>query len=412
VRVTEADSAETRFDFEERVVRWFEANAPKKGSPEDFSAIHLVSASSHEQYKEREAHVAAVTRGWQRTLFEADLAARSWPTEYGGHGGPAWQDDVVAVVQSRYGVSTKAFAVALEMLPAVLFAHGTPDQARRHLPRVARGEEAWCQLLSEPGAGSDLGSVRTTATPVEGGWSVTGQKVWTSNAGFSDFALLIARSEPGSVRQAGLSCFALNMSDPGVDVRPLRQMSGAYHFNEVFLDDVYVPEQGLIGPLGDGWSVLRTMLRSERAAIGGGTSGRAAVHLAQLVRGLGRGSEPLVRQTVAGAHVRERVLDLLGARVAVPGLVPAGGSASKLLYSEHARLTADAATNLLGLRAGVHDREVSEPWLERLLFAPGLRIGGGTDEIQRTTIGEQGLGLPREPKPPATGADAGWSAAR
>jgi alkylation response protein AidB-like acyl-CoA dehydrogenase len=394
---------EDRAGFRTRVGDWFAANAPRKGAPDDFSAVHLISAPSREEYRTREERAVALTRGWQRTLFEAGLAGRSWPKEYGGLAGPVWQDDIVAEVQSGYGVSTKAFAVALEMLPAVLFAHGTDDQRLRHLPKVLRGDESWCQLLSEPGAGSDLASVRTLATPVEGGWTVSGQKVWTSGAGMADFALLIARSDPDSPRQAGVSCFALDMSEPGVDVRPLRQMSGGYHFNEVFLDEVFVPEDGLIGGLGDGWSVLRTMLRSERAAIGGGTSGRSAVQLMALVRRLGCSEDPVVRQTVARTVIREKVLDWVGSRVAIPGVVPAGGSVSKLLYSEHARLTADAVTTILGPAATLMDDGEAGPWVERLLFAPGLRLGGGTDEIQRNTIGEQGLGLPREPKPMAAG---------
>jgi alkylation response protein AidB-like acyl-CoA dehydrogenase len=176
-------------------------------------------------------------------------------------------------------------------------------------------------------------------------------------------------------------------------------MSGAYHFNEVFLDEVFVSGDGLMGKLGDGWSVLRTMLTSERAAIGGGTSGRSATQLVGLVQRLGCADDPVVRQLVAATVVRERVLDLLGARVAVPGTVPAGGSVSKLLYSEYARITADTATKILGAAAGIVDDDDAAPWVDRLLFAPGLRIGGGTDEIQRNTIGEQGLGLPREPKP-------------
>jgi alkylation response protein AidB-like acyl-CoA dehydrogenase len=203
----------------------------------------------------------------------------------------------------------------------------------------------------------------------------------------------------------------MDMSDAGVTVRPLRKMSGAYHFNEVFLDDVFVPEDGLIGGLGDGWSVLKTMLASERASIGGGTSARGAMQLVGLARRLGRADEPLVRQVVAAAVIRERVLDLLGARVAVPGTVPAGGSVSKLLYSEHARFTADAATKLLGPAATLSAHDDAAAWVDRLLFAPGLRLGGGTDEIQRNTIGEQGLGLPREPKPPTpdTAARSGRS---
>ena len=189
---------------------------------------------------------------------------------------------------------------------------------------------------------------------VDGGWSVTGQKVWTSSAGVADYALLMARSDPSSSGRVGISCFALDMHDPGVTVRPLRQMSGAYHFNEVFLDAVFVPEDGLIGGLAEGWSVLRTMLASERAAIGGGTSGRGAMPLVALAQKLGRSDEPAVRAMVVQAVIRERVLDLLGARVAA-GAVPAGGSVSKLLYSDHARLTADAGTKILGAAATVVD---------------------------------------------------------
>jgi alkylation response protein AidB-like acyl-CoA dehydrogenase len=197
--------------------------------------------------------------------------------------------------------------------------------------------------------------------------------------------------------RAGLSCFAISMSQPGIDVRPLRQMSGAYHFNEVFLDEVFAPEAGLIGEIGGGWAVLRTMLSSERAAIGGGTSARAAVQVLALADELGRSADPVVRQVLAAAVTRERLLDLVQARVAAGASVPAAGSVTKLLYSEHGRLTANAALQVLGAVASVADDPIAAPWLERFLFAPGLRLGGGTDEIQRNTIAERGLGLPRDP---------------
>jgi alkylation response protein AidB-like acyl-CoA dehydrogenase len=388
-------TAETRDAFRARVRAWLEANAPRKGESGDFSAAHLVSARTPEEYRRREHEALAVTVAWQRRLFDAGFAGRSWPPEYGGAGAPAWQDEVVAEEQSRYGVSTKMIAVALEMVPPVLFEHGTDEQRAAHLPLVLRGEESWCQLLSEPGAGSDLASVSTRATAVAGGWSVTGQKVWTSGAGTAGFALLLARSEPVPGR-AGLSCFAADMRAPGVDVRPLRQMSGGYHFNEVFLDDVFVPSRALIGKLGGGWGVLRTMLTSERAAIGGGTSGRSAVHLIALAQHLGRTDDAVVRQLLASAYIRERVLDLLQARVIGGSDVPAGGSVTKLLYSEHARRTAADAMQLLGAAGMTTEHPDAAQWAERLLFAPGLRLGGGTDEIQRNTIAERGLGLPRE----------------
>jgi len=383
-------------DFRSAVRSWLDEHAPAKGDPEDFSTIHVVTAASREEYRARERTALKVTSQWQHKLFDAGLAGRSWPAEYGGRGAPRWQDDVVAEEQVRYGVSTKMMAVALEMVPPVLFAHGTHAQRLEHLPGVIRGEQSWCQLLSEPAAGSDLANICTLATRADGGWSVTGQKVWTSGAGSSDFALLIARTERSVPGRGGLSCFAMPMSQRGVDVRPLRQLSGSYHFNEVFLDRAFVPHGGLIGDLGEGWAVLRTMLRHERAAIGGGTSGRAAVPLVALARRRGRDQGAVVRQQVARAVSRERLLDLLQARAPGGAGVPAGGSVAKLLYSEHARLTADAGLELLGPAATAPDGPTAEGWIERFLFVPGLRIGGGTDEIQRNTIAERGLDLPRE----------------
>ncbi|UGQ11943.1 acyl-CoA dehydrogenase family protein [Yinghuangia sp. ASG 101] len=390
----EPDAADRRA-FRARVRAWFVANAPRKGTPGDFSAVHVVSADTAEDYHAQETHARTVTGAWQRRLFDAGFAGRSWPRDCGGQDAPAWQDDAVAEEQAAWGVSTKMFAVALEMVPAVLFGHGTHHQRVTYLPPILRGEHVWCQLLSEPGAGSDLAGAQTKATPTDGGWSVTGQKVWTSNAGCARYALLIARTGGKDTRHAGLSCFVLDMAHPGVDVRPLRQMSGAYHFNEVFLDDVFVPEAGLIGGLGEGWAVLKTMLASERAAIGGGTSARSATQLAGLVHRLGAADDPAAQDLLGAAVIRERVLDLLRSRVAAGHDVAAAGPVTKLLYSEHARLTADAAMTLLGTAATVTDDPLAAPWIERLLFAPGLRLGGGTDEIQRNVIAERGLGLPR-----------------
>ena len=333
--------------------------------------------------------------GLAEGVGEGGLSGRSWPADYGGEGAPAWQDDVVAEVKAGYGVSTKVLAVGLEMLPPVLFVHGSHEQRLRYLPPVLRGEETWCQLLSEPDAGSDLGSAKSFAAPVTGGWTVSGQKVWTSGAGTSDFALLIARSDRETSGMAGLSCFLMSMRQPGVEVRPFRQMSGAYHFNEVFLQDVFVPEESLIGQLGDARAILRTMLASERAAIGGGTSarGRTAAHAT--------GQTPRASRGATGAPGGGRCLHQgEGARshAATDRLRrcgPGRWSVAKLMYSEHARLSADTGTWLLGPAATAEVSSDAQPWRERLLFAPGLRIGGGTDEIQRNTIAERGLSLPR-----------------
>ena len=381
--------------FLEEVEDWFEANAPRKGSPGDFSAVHIVAANSVEDYQAAERRALDISRQWQKTLYSAGLGGRSLPPEYGGQGAPQWQDSLVAEVQSRYGVSTKVLAISLEMVPPVLMQYGTENQRSKHLPAVLNGDEVWCQLLSEPDAGSDLGSAKTFAAPANGGWRVSGQKVWTSGAGASDFALLIARTNRDAVGMAGLSSLILDMSEDGVHVRPLRQMSGAYHFNEVFLEDVFVPHDSLIGQLGGARAVLRTMLQSERSAIGGGTSARSAAQLIELAKLLDRGREVVVRQLLVDAFIRERLLDLTLVRIGGSVDMPAGGSITKLMYSEHARLSADAGACILGPAATADVLPEAKPWLERLLFAPGLRIGGGTDEIQRNVIAERGLGLPR-----------------
>jgi alkylation response protein AidB-like acyl-CoA dehydrogenase len=380
--------------FRAEVRAWLDSNAPARGSPDDFSAAHIVSATAREEFEAREHAALATTRAWQRRLHDAGWAARSWPEPYGGRGRPEWEAEVVAEEQAGYGVSTKMLAIALEMVPPVLVRHGTEEQRLEHLPRIARGDEAWCQLLSEPDAGSDLTNVQThaAADPATGGWTVTGQKVWTSGATSADFALLLARTARDRPGRDGVSCFALRMDQPGVEVRPLRQMSGAYHFNEVFLDGARLEPGSLIGDLGGGFDVLRTMLASERAAIGGGTSARSFLNLRTMVAASGRGADPLVRQEVARAYSRERILDLLGERVSS---IPAGGAVAKLAYSEHARLTASAALAVLGPGGQLTDDELGQQWVDRFLFAPGLRIGGGTDEIQRNTIAERGLRLPR-----------------
>jgi alkylation response protein AidB-like acyl-CoA dehydrogenase len=385
--------------FRGLVRAWFDEHAPAKGSAGDFSNVHVVSASTIEEYDARESAALETTRAWQRQRYDAGLAGRSWPTEYGGLGAPAWQDDVIDAEQMRYGVSTKMLAIALDMVPPVLTVFGTDELRTAHLPLIVRGDESWCQLLSEPDAGSDLTSVNTTATPVEGGWSISGQKVWTSGAGTAAFALLIARTNRDVPGRGGLSCFAMAMDQPGITVRPLRQISGAYHFNEVFLDDAFVPDGGLVGELGGGWTVLRTMLASERASIGGGTSVRGATALRAMVQELGIDGDKVVRQEVVAAIARERLLDLTQARIAAGSAVPAAGSVAKLLYTEHGRITSDSALRIVGAAGMVDADPLSEQWVDRFLFAPGLRIGGGTDEIQRNTIAERGLGLPREPDP-------------
>ena len=355
-----------------------------------------MSASTIEEYEARELAALETTRAWQRQRYEAGLAGRSWPTEYGGLGAPAWQDDMIDAEQMRYGVSTKMLAIALDMVPPVLTVFGTDE-----LRAASAADRPWRRELV-PAAVRARRRVRSHERHHHGDTGrgrLVGQRPEGLDVGCRHrrFALLIARTNRDVPGRGGLSCFAMAMDQPGVTVRPLRQISGAYHFNEVFLDDAFVPEGGLIGELGGGWTVLRTMLASERASIGGGTSVRGATALRAMVQDLGIDGDPVVRQEVVAAIARERLLDLTNARIAAGGAVPAAGSVAKLLYTEHGRITSDSALRIVGAAGMIDDDPLSEQWVDRFLFAPGLRIGGGTDEIQRNTIAERGLGLPRDP---------------
>jgi alkylation response protein AidB-like acyl-CoA dehydrogenase len=382
--------------FRARARIWLEANAVGRGEPGDFSASHLFSAKDLSEYwlREREAFDRVVA--WQRKLYESGWAGISWPKEHGGQGLPEWAEEAFGEEHGRFGVSTKLLSVGLQLVASAIRAHGTPAQKARYLPPIIQAEEVWCQLFSEPDAGSDLTAVRTRAARGDGGWIVDGQKVWTSGAGASDLGMLLARTQEGSEGRVGLACLIVDMKASGVEVRPLREMSGAYHFNEVFLSGVHVADDCMVGNDGDGWSVARTMLSSERASIGGGTSARAALELIATARDRGVHHDAIVRQVLAAAFVRERVLDLHMQRMQEDDTVKGGGSVLKLMYSEHARLTSSAGMAILGMGSIAGESERSRAWGERFLFSPGLRIGGGTDEMQRNLIAERGLGLPRD----------------
>jgi alkylation response protein AidB-like acyl-CoA dehydrogenase len=356
-------------------------HAVGRGEPGDFSASHLFSASDLSEYWVREREVFDRVTAWQRKLYESGWAGISWPKEDGGQGLPEWADEVFAEEHARYGVSTKLLSVGLQLVASAIRVHGTPAQKARYLLPILQAEEVWCQLFSEPDAGSDLTAVRTRAVRVDGGWIVDGQKVWTSGAGASDL---------------GLACLVVDMKATGVEVRPLREMSGAYHFNEVFLSGVRVANDCLIGNDGGGWSVARTMLSSERSSIGGGTSARAASELISTARKINAQHDATVRQLLAAAFVREKVLDLHMQRMNDDATVKGGGSVVKLMYSEHARLTSSAALEVLGMDSIAGEGEGTRVWRDRFLFSPGLRLGGGTDEMQRNIIAERGLGLPRD----------------
>ena len=387
-------------DFRAEVRAWLRSAAPAKGAPDDFSTAHTERADDYESYERQLATNMRRIVSWQRALDDVGWGALGWPPEYGGIGESYRK--IFAEEQAQVGVTTKPLSVGVEMVGPTLIAFGTKEQLQRYLAPLRRGDEVWCQLFSEPDAGSDLPSLRTAASETDNGWYLNGQKVWTSGASCSDFGLALARTDPSKPRHAGISAFIVAMAAPGAEVRPLRQISGVYHFNEVFLNNVFIPRESLIGELGKGWDVATTMLMNERASLGGGTSAGSPEELIDLARRVHRSEDALVRNRLAALYSDAAILQWSMQRAQDGGHSRVGGLL-KLMYSEHARRMTNAALDLLGA-AGVagpldEGESATTDWQNRFLFAPGLRIAGGSDEIQRNTIAERTLGLPRKRAP-------------
>jgi alkylation response protein AidB-like acyl-CoA dehydrogenase len=343
-------------------------------------------------------------KDWQRALYDGGWAGITWPKEYGGRGGTSLEQSIFAQEQARFGVSIGVFAVGIGMVGPTLIAHGTEAQKSRYLDPLLRGDEVWCQLFSEPGAGSDLAGLSTRAVRDGDEFVVDGQKVWTSGAHHSQLGILLARTDPGKPKHRGITYFVVDMGTPGIDVRPLRQINGAAHFNEVFLSGVRIPAANVVGEVDGGWGVALTTLGSERSLIGGGAGGTAFPTLLELARTHGATDDPLRRQDIAAAFTRYELLRFLGYRVQtalsqhrMPG---AESSVLKLAYSRHTAATADLAMAITGASGTLLGGDgVDEAWRQQFLVQWSSRIGGGTDQIQGNVIAERVLGLPRDVRP-------------
>jgi len=340
-------------------------------------------------------------RAYLEALAGSGLAVPSWPKEYGGLAASPAEVGVVRAELAAFDVpDLYAYLVGLELVGPTVLAHGTPEQCARWLPKIATGEEVWCQLFSEPGAGSDLAGLSTRALQQGDMWSVRGQKVWTSRGAYAKWGLLLARHDTSVRKHAGITAFGLDMQATGVDVRPLRQMNGDAHFSEVFLDDALAPDTDRIGATGEGWRVALTCLSYERGAVtAGGGSGMLDVdNLIVLARARGRANEPVVRDALARLFIESRVMSFTARRArdtARAGRPGPEGSGLKLRGSKMFRDYSALALALLG-PAGACDPDRDLQTL--FLTAPSLSIRGGTDEIQRNIVGERVLGLPEEPR--------------
>jgi alkylation response protein AidB-like acyl-CoA dehydrogenase len=274
----------------------------------------------------------------------------------------------------------------------------------KHLRRTLRGEEMWCQLFSEPGAGSDLAGLRTLAREEGHGWRVTGQKVWTTGAHVADFGLLLARTDPSLPKHAGITAFILDMKQPGVTVRPLRQITGHSEFNEVFIDDAFVSHDDVIGGVGRGWEAVRITLANERSNIGTSGTVRSPAtspdSLLRKAREPGANAPESLLEEIAGLYARQSAIELLG-RLRKERSTDERGLASigKLATARQTKESAQLALRMLGVHAVTWDRDEagSDRWAYSLLTSPLSSIAGGTDDIQRNILGERVLGLPREP---------------
>ena len=343
-------------------------------------------------------------RAYLRALADGGWAVPSWPVEHGGLGMNGEQLAIVQQEMARFVVpDLYPFLVALALVGPTLLEHGTDEQRARWLPGIKTGDEIWCQLFSEPGAGSDLAGLATRATRDGDEWIVNGQKVWTSRGHYSRWGLLLARSDPTVPKHAGITAFGIDLRSPGVDVRPLRQMNGDTHFTEVFLTDVRVPDTDRIGPVEGGWRVALTTRAHERGGVAGSATGSwlDEPRLVALARACGLDRDPLVRQRLARVIVELRVASLTMRRArarAKAGRPGPEGSGLKLRSAAAFRDFTDVAMAVLGPHAVAGAGATDGEWQTLFLTAPSLSIRGGTDEIQRNIVGEHVLGLPSEPR--------------
>ena len=372
--------------YREKVRNWLGEHKheapPRQGSYEDTSYIDA-------------------RRAWQRKLAEAGLAGVTWPKEYGGQGlGPIEQVTVNQEISAAQ-VPGIIDVIGIGMLGPCIIAHGSEEQKTRHLGPMLHGDEVWCQLFSEPAAGSDLAAIQARARQDEdGSWTLNGQKVWTTNAQFASFGLLLARTDPDVPKHKGLTMFIVPMDAPGVTVRGLRQISGEAEFNEVFFDDVRLEPDAVVGGVGNGWGTALTVLMFERLTIGFGSENYgSSARLAETIA-----ADPAARRdTAIRQHFGEIISELLAVRFngyraltvlqrgQIPG--PEAGLAKVTLVNAGIAAT-DLGADIVGPEALSSDSE----WSYLISFLPGLKSAGGTEQILRNTIGERVLGLPPEPR--------------
>lgn len=358
-------------------------------------------------------NAVARAKAWQAVKYNAGYVGITWPKALGGQGATPMQQIIFNQEESKYHVPTGLYAIGLGMCIPTVFTHGQPEVVARYLAPAMRGDEVWCQLFSEPSAGSDLAGIRTKAERDGDDWVINGQKVWTSGAQHSDFGIVVTRTDPSAPKHKGLTMFIVNMKDPGIEVRPIKQMAGSSEFNEVFFTDVRVNDSHRLGEVGDGWKVSLTTLMHERVAVGGKPATAPGVkEMIELAKAIdteeGNALEQShVRQKIADVYIQDRGIALTRMRTISAlssGRTPGPESSiSKVVVAKMMQDMGSFAADMAEGAGLIQGDQDALPHLAKLqqtyLYSAGLRIAGGTDEILRNIIAERVLGLPGDKRP-------------
>ena len=387
---------EAAFRKEARV--WLDANAELRKSPKD----NWRPASGGEAEALREA------RKWQGKKQEAGWACLHWPKSYGGRESTPMERVIWGQEEGRYKVPRGFFEIGQGMCGPTLMTYATEEQKQRYLPPMASGEEVWCQLFSEPAAGSDVAGLRTKAELDGDEWIINGQKIWTSGAHYSDYGILVARHDTSMSKHAGLTFFFIDMKAPGVEVRPIRQISGGSNFNEVYFTDLRVPDSQRLGEIGDGWKVALTTLMNERLAVGD-APGPDFDEAFALARDQDLGGQPAVQDSAVRQALADWYVQMTGLKYTKYRTISAlsrgetpgpEASITKIVSANKLQQIGAFGIESLGMAGVLMDDSDSSLGMFQMGFlsAPGLRIAGGTDEILRNILAERVLGLPQEPR--------------
>jgi alkylation response protein AidB-like acyl-CoA dehydrogenase len=383
--------------FRAQVRSWLEANGQRRQRSDDTFGEGMDDAAK-----------LAAAKAWQAKKFKAGYAAIAWPKQVGGMGGTPMQQVIYQQEEAKYVVPGMIFEVSIGMgLPTVLM-WARPELKARYLPKGLSGEEIWCQLFSEPAAGSDTGGIRTRAEKRGDAWMINGQKVWTSGAHFCDYGILLTRTDWDKPKQEGLTMFIVDMKAPGVEIRPIHQMSGGSEFNEVFFNDVRIADSHRLGAECEGWKVMLSTLMQERLSVGGNLPTDLHRHLIGLARKCRWDGRPAVddarvRARIADAFLLQHGVELIisrGLTALSKGKTPGPEMAiTKLVGAKAMQEISGFALELAGAEGVLGHEALGPEWkyMQRLwLSSPGARVAGGTDEVLKNVIAERVLGLPGE----------------